>query len=744
MAPNRLVDVFLPRRGGRLWTYRLPDEIPDREAAPGRFVEVPFGKRHALGLLTSAVREAGLGDPSPERLRDLAGIAAEGELGSALWRSLEWVARYHLQPVTRALDELAPWPGLELEAVPDGAPWLRQIARPRAPIRIAACGDTPPPGIRAGAREVWARLLRDGPLTAEEISAHVRDASGLIRRWCERGFARRLEDSVQHDQTTPNTPGPAPAPITLTPEQHGCDEKLAAWQTTGGRLALLEGITGSGKTELYATAAIRALERGWQVLILVPEISLAGPIARRIAERTGAETHVWHSAMAHAPRRATRIALASGRPLVLVGPRSAIFAPMPRLGLIIVDEEHDPAYANSDGFGAHARDTAIQRGRFAGAPVLLGSATPSLEVAKLARRGEVLWVRLANRPGSVQLPDVEIVDVELPHNRGPLPWLSKPLFSALAETLARGEQAVLFRNRRGFHPTILCSNCRETQQCPECSADLVLHSRPRELRCHLCGLREPWVERCQHCGSEGGMKAIGTGTQRAEHELAALFPEARIDRLDRDVLTSAGRIERILDDLNAGRTDILIGTQLVTKGLDVERVTLVGVLAADGALHLPDFRAAERVFQQLYQVSGRAGRGRHPGRVLIQSSQPDHPVIEAVRLQDYSRFVERELVMRERAGMPPHRRLVRAIWSHPDPERAARGAAEAVRAAGSVSIRVLGPAPCPLERLQGRWRWHAFALAGDFGPIRDWARRLQRLGDAELNLRIEVDPQQIN
>lgn len=673
-------------------------------------------------------------DPAPERMRPIAGWVAQPLVEPALWETVEWAARWTMRPIAQILESFLQLGDLRLEPGP-GPHWMRTPALPTDWVWRPNRDCLPP--TRRPASEAWRRVLDDDRAEADRLTDLYRDPAALIRRWVAEG---RLVAAAAEPPQPPDLSRPS---VTLQGDQIEADRAIAALQAAGDHAtALLEGVTGSGKTEVYAEAARRALASNRQVLVLVPEISLAGPTAERLARRLGVPVWLWHSAISGGLRARARSESLRGLPGVLVGPRSAAWAPLPALGLVVVDEEHDPAYADRDGGGLHARDAAVRRARAAGVPAILASATPSMESAAAARAGRITWLRLRARPSGALLPDVVLVDTDRRGERGPYPWLGRTLEAAIDRTLAEGRQVVLFRNRRGYHPVVQCGACRETLRCPTCAADLTLHGRPRELRCHLCGMRTPWAETCPLCDAEGRLRPIGTGTQRIEHELAERWPTARIDRLDRDILTSQGRIDEVLRRLAAGETDILVGTQLVTKGLDVERITLVGVIQVDGALHVPDFRAAERVFQQLCQVSGRAGRGAHPGQVLIQTSQPDHPVLRFALEQDVDGFTAHELENRRRVGLPPARRLIRLVWEGEDEQALGRAVEAALRQGEAIApARVLGPAPCPIERIRGTWRQHAFGLDDDFGRLRRWARMVADHSSCEVDW--QVEPQQI-
>ncbi|MGH7730422.1 MAG: replication restart helicase PriA [Candidatus Eiseniibacteriota bacterium] len=511
---------------------------------------------------------------------------------------------------------------------------------------------------------------------------------------------------------------------------------------------LLHGVTASGKTELYLRAADRARAGGGQTLVMVPEVALGSQLVREFRRRFGARVGVLHSYLSVGERRrnwelARREALD-----VVVGARSAVFAPLPTLRLIVVDEEHEPAYKQSEMLRYHGRDAAVRRAQMLGIPVVLGSATPSLESLANAARGKYARVVLPERVDRRPLPVMRVVDLR--HEPGGS-LLSRPLLAALGERLARGEQALLFLNRRGHSHHTQCRACGWVPTCPHCDIALTLHLTPRERRCHYCDHREPATAQCPQCGA-ALLRLSGAGTQRAERELASALPAARLMRLDTDVARERGAAARVLQAFARGEADMLLGTQMIAKGLDFPRVTLVGVLDADVALHLPDFRAAERTFQLLVQVAGRAGRGRAPGEVLVQTCSPDHPAIAAACRYDARGFAERELAERREAGYPPFVRLATLLFSGADAkvvEGAADSLAEAIAPeAERRSVRVLGPAPQALARLRGKHRWHLLLKGGGAPALRavaarglEWAESKAR--PSTVRVVADVDPVEV-
>jgi primosomal protein N' (replication factor Y) len=514
--------------------------------------------------------------------------------------------------------------------------------------------------------------------------------------------------------------------VSLTPDQVACLEPIIdAIRQSHSETFLLHGVTGSGKTEIYLRAVGEALRAGRQALVMVPEISLTHQILARLRGRFGDNLAVLHSGLRPGERLEQWERLRAGATPIAVGARSALFAPLENLGVIVIDEEHDSAYKNDEGFRYHARDFARRRGKQAGCPIILGSATPSLDTRFAAEQGDIKRLVLAKRIGGRPLPSVEIVDLAQERNRSPRGRkviLTTVLRSAIAKALADGGQSILFLNRRGFSTAILCFECGATERCVNCDIALVYHASEQRLRCHYCDFQIPPPDRCSQCGAPD-TALMGVGTQRLEEEVRSQFPNARIARLDSDTAKRRGFTESVLRGLRDRSIDIVVGTQMLAKGHDFPGVRLVGVVVADVGLHLPDFRAAERTFQLLTQVAGRAGRDSAPGRVIVQTFDPGHYAIQPVLNHDYERFYAEELGHRKTLGYPPFGRLIRALITGPDePETrsASLGLArlvEAIAVDGSEQeLEVLGPAPAPLARLRGRYRYQLL-VKGPAGPL---------------------------
>ncbi|MCC6272704.1 MAG: primosomal protein N' [Deltaproteobacteria bacterium] len=510
---------------------------------------------------------------------------------------------------------------------------------------------------------------------------------------------------------------------------------------------LLHGITGSGKTEVYLRLCEEVLRRGRSALILVPEIALTPQTLGRFAARFGEGVAAYHSGMTEAQRLQVWWGAKEGRVRVAVGTRSALCLPFPDLGILVVDEEHDASYKQEERFRYHARDLAVVRAKEEGIPVVLGSATPSVETLENAGRGKYRLLQLPDRATAGQLPRIHLVDLKT-HPADPETLLTAPLAAQLDETLRRGEQALLFLNRRGFAPFLLCCACGEAPRCPNCEISLTYHKRPTAMVCHYCEFQSPPPQACAKCGSEE-LRAMGTGTERLEEALQKRYPELRLARLDRDVASGRQRTEEILSSFAAGELDVLVGTQLVAKGHDFKRLTLVGVLLADSTLHQPDFRAAERLFQLVTQVAGRAGRHDLPGEVFLQTFRPEHYAIVSALGHDLEGFFARERAQREEVGYPPFQRVVLLKLSGSQADRVERACGKlaedlAVLFGRHPELRILGPAPAALAKLRGRYRWQVMLRTPKFEAMRRLLEEKLPYFEEQLPpgvaLHVDVDP----
>jgi primosomal protein N' (replication factor Y) (superfamily II helicase) len=677
--------------------------------------------------------------PAGIELRDVADVLDDFPLFTpGLIRLLRWAEDYYLAPAGELLRAALP-PGLNARggaAAPSRRGVEYAAPAPGAAEALASLG----PRARAQ-RAVLEYLLARGRIPVEELRAAFPRGRTALAALARRGLAA-LE-----------TEAPAPAgallpagepPRSLTPAQ---GEALAAVSGAFGRFEtfLLHGVTGSGKTEVYLQAIARARASGRGALVLVPEIALTPQLAGRFRARFGDAVALMHSGLSGPERHAEWLRLRRGEAPICVGVRSAVFAPVQDLGILVVDEEHDPSFKQEDGPAYHARDLAVVRARMESAVCLLGSATPSLETLENARRGRYRLLELPTRIDDRPLPEVRLVDLSRFRRGGPLPGLiSPPLAEALGETLAAGQQAILFLNRRGFQTLVTCLDCGREARCPSCAVALTFHARRGVLLCHYCGHSEPMTRVCPEC--RGERAGLGAGTEQVHAAVQRAFPGARVARLDRDAISRADDAAAVLARFARRDLDVLVGTQMVTKGHDFPGVTLVGVVLADTAMALPDFRAAERTFQLLTQVAGRAGRGSEGGRVLIQTWNPRSPAIACAVGHDYAGFSEIELDRRRALGYPPFTRML-AVRVEALDANAARACAEALAEAArpelGPDLSLLGPAPAAIERIRGRTRWHLLFKAVDPATLRRAHRALvpvARRPPAGARVRFDVDP----
>jgi primosomal protein N' (replication factor Y) len=590
-----------------------------------------------------------------------------------------------------------------------------------------------------------------GRALVDEVAHAIPGARGHLKALVARGLVHLEEEVVQRGVAAGLEQGRV---AQLTPEQ-GVAVALLAEAASAGRFEpwLLHGVTGSGKTEVYLRLVEHALQAGRGALVLVPEIALTPQLVGRFQSRFGDEVAVLHSALRDRERLHAWQALRAGAMHIAVGVRSAVWAPVPRLGVVVVDEEHDPSFKQEEKLRYQARDLAVVRAQKAGCLVVLGSATPSLETLENARKGRYRVARLTRRVDDRPMPEVSLVDLRLERPRTPEtrgtepPVLSAPVRTALAETLAHGQQAILFLNRRGHATFLTCEVCGQSLRCEACDVCLTLHRSTRQLQCHYCGRATPLPEACPACS--GPLLHLGVGTERLEAEVAEVFPTARVARLDRDAVGDARALTELLARFARRELDILVGTQMVAKGHDFPGVTLVCVVLADTALALPDFRAAERTFHLLTQVAGRAGRGSEPGRVLVQSYNPQAPPVARMLAGDYLGFCEAELKRRADLAWPPYSRLA-AIRIEATDEHLARRVAQSLARVlaralppASHGVRLLGPAPAPITRIKGKSRWQ-LVLKGPthaaLGPPLDALEHALEDVPSAVRVVIDVDP----
>ncbi len=684
MAPPRRVHVLLPLPLGSAYDYLVPQ---GELIQAGDFVAVPLGRRTVVGVLWGE----GSADPdhavAESRLRPVAHRIPTPAMAEVTRRFVEWLADYTCAS-----------PGAVLRM----AMSVRAALEPPRP-RLAYALAGPPPSRMTGARQRVIEVLADGiPLPGATIAELAAVSSGVVRGLLKQGTLREVQ--LPSELAVPE-PDWRKSGKKLNEEQRDAAAALRGKIEAGGySTTLLDGVTGAGKTEVYLEAVAATLARGRQVLVLVPEIGLTAQWLERFETRFGAAPLAWHSDLGAARRRLTWRAVAQGRARVVVGARSALFLPYTDLGLIVVDEEHDGAFKQEDGVIYHARDMAVLRASLGEIPIVLVSATPSLESQVNVETGRYGRLHLPSRIGSAQLPQIEAVDMRGEAPSGPQ-WLSPVLVTAMQETLAAGEQVLLFLNRRGYAPLTLCRTCGHRLQCPHCTAWLVEHRFHGRLQCHHCGfnLRQP--DACPECAAIGSLVACGPGVERLGEEVDKLFPDVPRMLIASDTLRGPEAAAEAIKQIAGGEVALIIGTQIVAKGHHFPMLTLVGVIDADLGLQGGDLRAAERTYQMLHQVAGRSGRAQRPGRALLQTYMPEHPVMQALISGQRDRFMAQEREARRAQGLPPFGRLVALIVSGRDEAQVMQTARDLGRAAPRQGkVEILGPAPAPLSLLRGRFR----------------------------------------
>ncbi|HEY6725359.1 MAG TPA: primosomal protein N' [Polyangiaceae bacterium] len=731
---------------GQAFTYSVPEAT---KVAPvrGARVLVEFGKRKLFGVVLDVSPTAG-DEVEPAKLKPvLAVIDTEPVVKSELLDFLLELARYYLAPIGEVL-RLA-LPALERGSLEDLAeqgllaPKARAVGRV-VQVAVASAGASAPETLAGAALAVWQHLSEKEAVPIGDLEKLHKGARRTIKKLAELGLCHiERREQVSANATAEFSPDQRPE---LTEAQARAVAALTeALDQRTPRAFLLDGVTASGKTEVYLHAAEHCLKQGKGAIVLVPEIALTPQLTARFRARLGDAIAIVHSGLGNKERLHMWKQLQKGAFKVAVGARSALFAPVTDLALICVDEEHDGSFKQEEGVRYNARDMALLRAHRAEAVAVLGSATPSLSSEAAVRSGKMTRLRLPARANQkAVLPRVTVVDLKRV-GAGPSGdrFLSLPLYRALERCLGAGEQAILFLNRRGFAPSLVCEGCGNFIECPQCSVAMTLHrARGERLVCHYCDYARARTETCPRCGSDR-LTEEGVGTERVEEQLGKAFPKARIGRLDRDVAAGA-KSERVLARMRRGEIDILVGTQMVTKGHDLPSVTLVGVLNADAALSLPDFRAAERCFHLLVQVAGRAGRGDKPGEVLIQTRQPEHPAVALAAQHDVPGFTEREMRERRELGYPPFARLALIKLDALDAavaEREATRLAALARSLATPVISVVGPAPAPLARLRNRYRFRFMVRGSDRAALRKVLLGLARAKPrGDVRVAIDVDP----
>ncbi|MFB3891439.1 MAG: primosomal protein N' [Phycisphaerae bacterium] len=729
---GRVVGVVVNSNVWKTFDYLWPDELG--EPSRGQRVRVPFGmgNRKTLAFVVETGKPAATGAPAktagpedqpaaPLKLKHVAEVIDDvSQFDPILWKLGEWISHYYLTPLGMVLAAMVP------SAVGRHAP------REEAVAFLARERKEWPSSLRLRQRSILDELYearKQGvePIPIEQLIHHSGAKRDTVRRLMARGLVRL--------ETRPVVLPDLDASAESAPPFELNDEQKAVLAEVEGRLGqgfspmLLRGVTGSGKTEVYVRAIRKVVESGNQAILMAPEIALATQTLQRLIKRLP-RVAVLHSGLTDGQRAFYYQQIRDGHASVVVGPRSAVFAPCRRLGLVVVDEEHEPTYKQDSAPRYHGRDVAVMRGSLAGVPVILGSATPSLESLHNAQQGRYRLLRLPHRVRGLPMPRLQIVRLRDEIQAGRVELIGRTLTAKMAAALDRREQIILLMNRRGYASYVFCPSCRWTMTCENCTRAMVFHQATRLVLCHYCQHTSELPEQCPACGKK--LLLFGYGIQRIENELAAKFPNARAARMDSDTMTTPQQFQRVFDELAAGKIDILLGTQMVAKGLDFPRVSLVGVVSADTSLSIADFRAAERTFQLIVQVAGRAGRGQTGGEVVVQTLHDQEPAIVFAATHDYDGFAAKELALRKQIGYPPFSRIVRLISRHKNVDKARQGAADLAAALKAIlskggepgrtggpsqAIRIIGPQPAQVLKVRNEFRFDILLMSARPGAI---------------------------
>ncbi len=713
----QFADVLLPLALDKAYSYRVPQGLALVE---GSYVEVPLGPRSLIGVVW-ALRPAAA---TNMKMRDVTRVFDMPPMTEAHRKFVDWLASYYLEPMGNVLRMVL--------RVPSAFEGARQNTAYKA-------SGIQPAKMTAQRTRVLEVAVQGFAFKASDLAEAAGVGVSVVKALIAAGALQAVVLPAQREF--------------IQPDLNAGGHKLSKDQTTAAaamrqmvatrmhKVLLLDGVTGSGKTEVYFEAMAASLAACKQVLLLLPEIALTAPFIARVEARFGCEPAQWHSELRPRERERVWRGVAEGHARIVVGARSALFLPWVKLGLIVVDEEHESAYKQDEGVPYHARDMAVLYGSVGKFPVVLSSATPSLESLVNVERGRYGVVKLKDRHGRPELPETTRIDMTR-EKLEPGTWLSHQLVEAVSSTLALGDQALLFLNRRGFAPLTLCRSCGHRLHCPHCSAAMVEHRFRRELMCHHCGHKEPTPKACPACGTTGDLVPVGPGIERLAEEVAITFPQARIALLSSD-LSRGVNLRDTLRDVADGKFNLVLGTQLVAKGHHFPHLTLVGVVDTDLALESSDPRAGERTWALLAQVAGRAGRGLKPGRAMVQTYLPNHPLMKALITADRDSYLNTEKQIRETAGLPPHGRLAALIVSGSDAGLTERFVRHIASKAPLVEgVAVLGPAPAPIAMVRGRHRWRLLVKAGRDvniqGFLRAWLQDISPKGN--LKLEVDVDP----
>lgn len=745
---SHYVNVAIPPLSALL-SYKLPEGL-NPDLTIGCRVSVPLGNRSASGFIVSKTidlpqlekkkksAQEDLWEKEPDR--KIKSINLESELVQCFQSSqlefFEKVASYYGDSLANILDVAVP-------------PYV-----PKKVNKLVHFVSEPTSQSRSQKRPlIITELKAKGALEHTYLLKKYKNCAPILKKLAEENCIRIEEEEI-FDTHLDSTAVPewTKQQVDLTQDQlHAVAKIVSDMNSSEFRTHLLHGVTGSGKTEVYIEAAQDALRAGKSVMIIVPEIALTPQLLDRFRARLGQNISILHSGLQKRERWDSWRALVEKRSFVAIGARSAIFAPLENVGLIVVDEEHDGSYKQSEGLRYNARDVAILRGKFHNCPVVLGSATPSIETYYRARTGAYSLLNLPTRYSSSDSLKISIVDLNQLR-----PWemktrnISPELYTALEKVIENGDQAFLLYNRRGFASYLQCDKCGSAMECPNCSVTLTFHQKKNMLVCHYCNIHKIPPSLCPVCPegdsqNPGKLQERGSGTEKVYDEVCSLFPDTKIDRLDRDTVSNFDSYKRILDDVRQKRTQILVGTQMIAKGHDLPDVTLVGIVDCDVGLHMPDFRASERVFQLLTQASGRAGRGDKAGRVILQTRVPKHPCLVKTVDKDYEGFAKIELAQRQNLQYPPFSRLLRIIVSSEQEElplpilERYRDLAQKFIDQKQLDATMLGPAPAPLQRIKNRWRWHLLCKSSSAKILNQIMKGLQRSTKVPKNLRVTFD-----
>ena len=803
----RFVEVAVNLPVYQTYTYSVPADYID-DISAGMRVLVPFGQRRVTGYV--------LGAQQPPKLKDIKPILDIPD-DSALFPAslipfIRWVADYYIHPIGDVIKCALPG-GLNmselimLSITPDGRKamingldgaaldvltllikgdqplkdirsalphrlpltfiesmgdrgWIRirrQIKKDRIGPRLemfvkSGQSLTKPNSLKGQRKKIWERVIQSGEISIRQLKTEVRTTTRTIKALVDTGYLAFIKKSVYRDPFGDTVA--ADTPHILNPDQNTALKQVSHTIEKGFNTFLLAGVTGSGKTEVYMQLAAEVIRRKLPVIILIPEIALISQMERRFRARFGEQVAILHSGLSYGERYDQWMRISRGEVSIAIGARSAIFAPFSRVGLIVVDEEHDTSYKQEGNLRYNARDLAVVRAKLDHGVALLGSATPSIQSYYNATQKKFVELSLNQRVEERQLPKITIVDLRNNRDlRGMDRFISAELRQAMIETLNRNEQVLLFLNRRGFANFPVCGECGQTVKCKHCDISMTLHQKANALRCHYCGFSRPALAACTVCGSSH-IRYLGLGTEKIESAVRELFPDARIARMDRDTTKRKGAIVKILKELRNGNIDVLIGTQMVAKGHDFPNITLVGILCADLSMNFPDFRAGERTFQLLAQVSGRAGRGDLPGRVILQTYNPDHFSILAAKKQDFKSFYEQEIDFRRTLKYPPFSRIIQLKVSGQDKRQSESLAGSLGQCCRRLrqgepyfqnSVTVMGPIEAALPRIAGKYRWQILLKAQKVKTLHRFARSLMADHPTLFNRRgihvaVDVDP----